>query len=313
MKGLEHKHLLSLRDLNREEMEHILDTAAPMRDIIRRDIKKVPSLRGKALCTVFYENSTRTRTSFEMAGKYLSADVVNLNVASSSIQKGETLKDTIKNLEAMGFDGLVLRHHMSGAAVTAARYTGNMRLINAGDGVNEHPSQGLLDLFTIREYKGRLDGLTVVITGDVLHSRVARSDIFALRQFDCEIRVAGPATLLPPELERLGVKVFHDLDQALAGADVVNVLRIQQERQAGGLLPSTGEYSDLYMLGPERLALAAPDVLVLHPGPINRGVEISSATADGVQARINEQVTNGVAIRMAILYLMLGGAKDAAD
>lgn len=313
MNVLENRHLLSLRDFSRAEIERILDTAAPMRDIISRDIKKVPGLRGKAVATVFYENSTRTRTSFELAGKYLSADVVNLNVAGSSVQKGETLKDTVKNLEAMGFDALILRHNMSGAAATAARYARHMRIINAGDGVNEHPTQGLLDLFTIRERKGRLDGLAVVIVGDILHSRVARSDIFALRQFNCRIRVVGPATLIPPGLEELGVEVFHQLDPALADADVVNVLRIQLERQAGGLFPSVGEYADQYMLGPEHLQFTSPDVLVMHPGPLNRGVEISSQTADGVRSVINEQVHNGVAVRMAILYLMLGGTKDVAD
>jgi aspartate carbamoyltransferase catalytic subunit len=313
MNVLEDQHFLSLRDLSRKDIERILDTAAPMRDIIGRDIKKVPSLRGKAVATVFYENSTRTRTSFEVAGKYLSADVVNLNVAASSVQKGETLKDTIKTLEAMGFDALVLRHSMSGAAVQAARYTDHMRIINAGDGINEHPTQGLLDLFTIREPKGGLDGLTIVIVGDILHSRVARSDIFALRQFDCQVRVVGPATLIPLGLEELGVEVYYNLDTALEGADVVNVLRIQKERQAGGMFPSTDEYSNLYMLGPERLKLAAPEVLVMHPGPINRGVEISGQVADGVHSAIEKQVKNGVALRMAILYLMMGGAKDAAD
>ena len=315
MNAMENQHLLSLREMSRENIELILDTAMPMRDIIERDIKKVPSLRGKSLVTVFYENSTRTRTSFETAGKYLSADVVNLNVSTSSIKKGETLKDTVLNLESMGFDALIMRHEMSGSPFLATKYAKHMRIINAGDGVNEHPSQGLLDLFTMREYKGSLDGLTVVIVGDILHSRVARSNIFALQQYDCEIRLVGPATMLPKEFAAIGkrIQIYRNLDEALKDADVINVLRIQTERQAAGLIPSTDEYSTLYMLGPDRLQLAKPDALVMHPGPINRGVEISSLVADGTQAAISRQVHNGVAVRMAILYLMLGGTKNVAD
>lgn len=310
MKGFHQRHLLGLEHLSREEIELILDTALPMRDILQRDIKKVPSLRGKAITTVFFENSTRTRTSFEVAGKYLGADVVNLNIASSSVKKGETLKDTIKNIEAMGFDIMVMRHEMSGAPVFASQCMKRMRLINAGDGAHEHPTQGLLDMLTIREKKGTLDGLKVLIVGDVLNSRVARSDIFGLSKFDCEIRVAGPATLIPPEMEKMGVKVYHDLDEALEGVDVVNMLRMQLERQSGGLVPSLDEYSSLYILTPERLKKAQPDVMVMHPGPINRGVEIASAVADGPHSVITEQVTNGVAVRMAVLYLMLGGAEN---
>jgi len=304
------KDLLGLRNVSRETIELILNTAVPMKDIISRDIKKVPALRGKALCTVFYENSTRTRTSFEIAGKYLSADTVNLNVASSSVQKGESLKDTVKTLEAMGFDVMAMRHSENGAAAYAARQTKRMRIINAGDGINEHPTQALLDMFTIREKKGTLEGLKVVIVGDILHSRVARSDIFGLSKFGCEIRLVGPATLLPAEIEKLGVKVYNNLDQALVGADVVNVLRIQLERQKSGLFPSLDEYSSLYMLSPERLAKAAEDVIVLHPGPLNRGVEISSQVADGLKSMVTEQITNGVAVRMAVLFLMLGGTRD---
>lgn len=306
---MQRKDLLGLYDLSREEIELILNTAQPMKDIIQRDIKKVPTLRGKALVTVFYENSTRTRTSFEIAGKYLSADTVNLGVSTSSVQKGESLRDTIKTLEVMGFDVMIIRHSMSGTPHYIARNT-KMSVINAGDGTNEHPTQALLDLFTIREHKGHLDGLKVAIVGDILHSRVARSNIYGLKKFGCEVRVVGPATLLPPGLDCLGVKWYYSLEEALQGVDVINVLRIQRERQQVGFFPSLDEYANLYMLRPEHLHLVKKDVLVLHPGPMNRGVEISSQIADGVQAVINEQVTNGVAVRMAILYLMMGGIRD---
>lgn len=305
----EHKDLLGMKQLNREEVELILDTAVPMKDIIRRDIKKVPALRGKAMVTVFYENSTRTRTSFEIAGKYLSADTVNLAVSTSSVQKGETLRDTIKTIEVMGFDLMVVRHSMSGTPHYIARNT-SMRVINAGDGTNEHPTQALLDMFSIREKKGTLEGLKVAIVGDILHSRVARSNIYGLSKFGCEIRVAGPSTLIPPDIEKLGVKSYYSLDQAIDGVDVINVLRIQKERQQSGLFPSLDEYANLYMLSPEKLRRAKEDVLVLHPGPMNRGVEISSALADGTSSMINQQVTNGVAVRMALLFLMMGGTRD---
>ena len=306
---MEHKDLLGLHDLSRREIEVILDTALPMKDVIQRDIKKVPTLRGKALVTVFYENSTRTRTSFEIAGKYLSADTVNLAVSTSSVQKGESMRDTIKTLEVMGFDVLVMRHGMSGTPHYVANNT-KMSVINAGDGSNEHPTQALLDLFTIREKKGYLDGLKVTIVGDILHSRVARSNIYGLTKFGCEVRVVGPSTLIPPGLDNLNVKWYYNMEEALKGVDVINVLRIQKERQQHGLFPSLEEYANLYMLRPEHLLQAKEDVLVLHPGPMNRGVEISSQIADGVQALINEQVTNGVAVRMALLYLMMGGTKD---
>ncbi len=309
MVKLEKKDLLGLRDLSREEIQLILDTSVPMKDVIGRDIKKVPTLRGKAMVTVFYEPSTRTRTSFEIAGKYLSADTVNLAVASSSVQKGESLKDTIKTIEVMGFDLMVMRHAMSGTPHYVARNT-NMRVINAGDGANEHPTQALLDMYSIYEKKGTLEGLKVAIVGDILHSRVARSNIYGLSKFGCEIRVAGPSTLIPPGLENLGVKTYYSLEQALRGVDVINVLRIQKERQASGLFPSMDEYANLYMLGPEKLKIAGDEVLVLHPGPINRGVEISGELADSSQAYINEQVTNGVAVRMALLFLMMGGSRD---
>lgn len=305
----EQKDLLGLRELKKEEIEYILHTAMPMKDIIKRDIKKVPTLRGKAMVTVFYEPSTRTRTSFEIAGKYLSADTVNLTVSTSSVQKGESLKDTIKTIEVMGFDTMVVRHSMSGTPHYIARNT-NMRVINAGDGANEHPTQALLDMFSIQENKGTLEGLKVAIVGDILHSRVARSNIYGLSKFGCEIRVVGPSTLMPPEIEKLGVKSYYSLDAALDGVDVINVLRIQRERQQTGLFPSLDEYAGLYMLTPERVKKAKEDVLILHPGPMNRGVEISSEIADSTQAVINEQVTNGVAVRMALLFLMMGGSKD---
>ncbi len=303
------KDLLGIKDLSREEIELILDTAVPMKDIIKRDIKKVPTLRGKAMVTIFYENSTRTRTSFEIAGKYLSADTVNLAVSTSSVQKGESLRDTLKTIEVMGFDLMVMRHAMSGTAHYAARNT-SMKVINAGDGEHEHPTQALLDMYSIRESKGTLEGLKVAIVGDILHSRVARSNIYGLTKFGCEVRVVGPSTLMPPEIEKMGAKAYYNLDQALEDVDVINVLRIQRERQEAGLFPSLDEYSNLYMLSNRHLKLAREDVLVLHPGPMNRGVEISSEVADGSHSVINEQVTNGVAVRMALLFLMMGGAKD---
>ena len=305
----EHKDLLGMKQLSREDIELILDTAVPMKDVINRDIKKVPTLRGKAMVTVFYENSTRTRTSFEIAGKYLSADTVNLAVSTSSVQKGESLRDTIKTIEVMGFDLMVVRHSMSGTPHYIARNT-SMRVINAGDGTNEHPTQALLDMFSIREKKGTLEGLKVALIGDILHSRVARSNIYGLSQFGCEIRVAGPSTLIPPDIEKLGVKSYYNLDQAIDGVDVINVLRIQKERQQSGLFPSLDEYANLYMLSPDKLRRANDDVMVLHPGPMNRGVEISSALADSTMAVINQQVTNGVAVRMALLFLMMGGSRD---
>lgn len=303
------KDLLGLRDMGRKDIELILDTAIPMKDVMNRDIKKVPTLRGKAMVTVFYENSTRTRTSFEIAGKYLSADTVNLAVATSSVQKGESLKDTIKTIEVMGFDLMVIRHSMSGTPHYVARNT-KMRVINAGDGFNEHPTQALLDMYTIREKKGTLEGLKVCIVGDILHSRVARSNIYGLSKFGCDIRVVGPSTLIPPGLEKLGVKSYYSLEEGVKDADVVNVLRIQMERQQSGLFPSLSEYSNLFMVSPERLQGAKEDVLILHPGPMNRGVEISSSAADSIRSVIDEQVTNGVAVRMALLFLMMGGSKD---
>ena len=303
------KDLLGLRDVEKEEIVAVLETAVPMKDIITRDMKKVPTLKGKTIITVFYENSTRTRTSFELAGRYLSADTPNLTVSTSSVQKGESLRDTIKTIEMMGPDVLVMRHSSSGAPHYVARNT-SMRVINAGDGINEHPTQALLDMYSILERKGRLEGLKVAIVGDIVHSRVARSNIFGLSRFGCELRVIGPSTLIPADIEKLGVKAYADLELGLRGADVINVLRIQKERQQGALFPSIDEYRELYMVKPEHLALAADDAIVLHPGPMNRGIEISTQLAESSRCVVNEQVANGVAVRMAILYMMLGGGRD---
>jgi len=304
--GLRGKDLVGLQHIPAEEIKLILDTAIPMKEIIKRQIKKVPTLRGRTVVTVFYEASTRTRVSFELAAKYLSANTVAIAATTSSVSKGESLKDTARTIAAMGADVVVLRHPMAGAAELLAQ-TVKASVINAGDGTHEHPSQALLDLFTVKEKKGRLEGLKVAIIGDILHSRVARSDIWGFTKMGAEIRVAGPATLLPPEVEKMGVRAYTNIEEALEGADVVNVLRIQLERQQQGLFPGLREYSRLFGLNEERLKLAAPDALVMHPGPINRGVEIAPEVADGVQSVINEQVTNGLAIRMALLYLLTGG------
>lgn len=301
------KDLISLRDIPAEKIEVILDTAQPMKEIIKRQIKKVPTLRGRTVVTVFYEASTRTRTSFELAAKYLSADAVNIAAATSSVSKGESLKDTARTIEAMGADVVVLRHPMAGAPELLAR-TLKAPVINAGDGAHEHPTQALLDLFTVREKKGRLEGLKVVIVGDILHSRVARSDIWGYTKMGAEVRLAGPATLMPPGIEKTGARVYNDLDEALKGADVINILRIQLERQQQGLFPGLREYAIMFGINRDRLKLAAPDALVMHPGPMNRGVEISPEVAEGSHSVINEQVTNGVAVRMALLYLLTGGA-----
>lgn len=300
------KHLLGLQDLSEDEIRMILQQAVPMKDIIRRDIKKVPTLRGRSVINLFYEPSTRTRTSFELAGKYLSADTVNLAVSSSSVVKGESLIDTGKTIDVMGADVVVIRHQASGAPLLLAQNI-KASVINAGDGAHEHPTQALLDLFTIQENGRNFKDLTVTILGDILHSRVARSNIWGLTKLGAKVRVAGPSTLLPPGLAELGVETYHRVEDALEGADVVNVLRIQLERQQKGLFPTLREYARLFGLNKARLALAKPDALVLHPGPMNRGVEISPEVADGLQSQITEQVTNGVAVRMAVLYLLTGG------
>lgn len=304
--GLKSKDLLGLEETGKADIELILDTAVPMKDIILRKIKKVPTLRGKAVINLFYENSTRTRTSFELAGKYLSADTVNIAASTSSVAKGETLKDTAKTIEVMGADVIIMRHSASGAPHILASHV-RSSVINAGDGTHEHPTQALLDMFTIREKLGRIEGLKVAILGDILHSRVARSNIWGLTKLGAEVRVVGPSTLMPAEIERLGVKAYTNVEEALNGVDVINVLRIQLERQQKGLFPTIREYARLFGLNSSRLALAKPDALVLHPGPMNRGVEISPEVADGLQSVITEQVTNGVAVRMALLYLYTGG------
>ncbi|MFA7467035.1 MAG: aspartate carbamoyltransferase catalytic subunit [Desulfotomaculaceae bacterium] len=301
-----HKDLLGIRDMSADEIGFLLDTAGPMKEIIKRPIKKVPTLRGRTVVTLFYENSTRTRGSFELAAKYLSADSINMSGSSSSVAKGESLYDTGRTLQSLGADVIVLRHPMPGAPRLLARSV-QAAVINAGDGAHEHPSQALLDMFTVREKKGGLAGLQVVIVGDILHSRVARSNIWGFTKMGAKVRVCGPPTLIPAGLEQTGVRVVHQMDQALDGADVIIMLRIQKERQEQGLFPGLREYSRLYGLNRRRLELAAGDALVLHPGPMNRGVEIAADMADGSQAAIEEQVTNGVAVRMALLYLLIGG------
>lgn len=303
--GIKDKDLLTMEQLDREQLELIMHTAREMKTIIKRDIKKVPTLRGKTVVTLFYEPSTRTRTSFELAGKYMSADVVNINTTASSVVKGESLKDTGLTLQAMGVDIVVIRHSMAGAPKILGQYL-QARVINAGDGFHQHPTQALLDMLTIKERLGGFAGLKVAIVGDVLHSRVARSNLNGLLTMGAEVWLCAPPTLMPPGLEKLGARVTYDLEEALTGADVVIMLRIQLERQKAGFFPSLREYSQLYGLNAERLALAKKDCLILHPGPINRGIELTGEVADSLQSYINEQVTNGVAIRMALLYLMLG-------
>lgn len=303
---LKRKDLLTIRELEPEEIHHILDTADSMKEIGTREIKKVPALRGKTVINLFYEASTRTRTSFEIAGKWLSADVINIASTVSSMTKGESLLDTGRTLQAMRPDVVIIRHPAPGAPKLLADRL-QAAIINAGDGAHEHPTQALLDLFTIRERLGRLEGLRVAIVGDISHSRVARSNILAMRKTGIEVRVAGPATLLPRYPEQLGAQVTTDLEAAIADADVIMMLRIQRERQGPTLLPSLREYSRLFGLTVERLKKAKEGVLIMHPGPLNRGVEISPEVADGPYSLILDQVTNGLAIRMALLYLLTGG------
>jgi aspartate carbamoyltransferase catalytic subunit len=302
------KDLLGIAELAPEEIRLILDTAASLKEISARPIKKVPTLRGKTVVTVFYEPSTRTRMSFEIAAKRLSADTLNLTVAASSAVKGETLSDTAHNLEAMQPDLLVIRHPASGAPHYLARRL-KCGVINAGDGLHEHPTQALLDLLTVEEAKGKLSGLKVAIIGDIAHSRVARSDIQAFSKMGSQVTVAGPATMLPPYLESLGARVTCSLEEAVAGADVIMMLRLQLERMGQMFLSTLREYSRYFGLAPRHLELAQPDVIIMHPGPLNRGVEISPEVADGAHSVILEQVTNGVAVRMAMLYLLIGGEK----
>ncbi|OHC71613.1 MAG: aspartate carbamoyltransferase, partial [Rhodocyclales bacterium GWA2_65_20] len=303
------QHLLTIEGLPREIIAAILDAAAPFTEVAEREVKKVPLLRGKSVFNLFFENSTRTRTTFEIAAKRLSADVINLNINTSSTTKGETLLDTVDNLAAMQADMFIVRHAASGAPFLIAQHlaaTGrdHIRVVNAGDGRHAHPTQGLLDMFTIRHYKKDFTKLTVAIVGDVLHSRVARSQIHALTTLGVpEVRVIAPKTLLPTQVERMGVRVFNDMREGLRGADVVMMLRLQNERMNGALLPSPQEYFKYYGLTPEKLDLAKPDAIVMHPGPMNRGVEIDSAVADGGQAVILPQVTFGIAVRMAVMSM----------
>ena len=304
----DHKDLLGIEQLSVSDINVILDTADAFLEISSRDIKKVPTLRGKSIITLFYEPSTRTKASFEMAAKRLSADTLSLSANESSMVKGETLIDTAQNLEAMNPDIIVLRHPSSGAPHLLAEHL-NTGVINAGDGMHEHPSQALLDLFTIRKKKGRIKGLRVVIVGDVAHSRVARSDIVALRKMGAQVTVSGPPTMIPPDIESFGVKVVFDPARALKNKDVIIVLRIQLERQQGILFPSLREYSIFFGLNQELLKGAKTDVIIMHPGPINRGVEITGDVADGPLSVILDQVSNGVAIRMALLYLLIGGGR----
>ncbi|MBA2565217.1 MAG: aspartate carbamoyltransferase catalytic subunit [Gemmatimonadetes bacterium] len=300
-----HKDLLGLEDLTRGEITAVLDTSEPFKEISERRIKKVPVLRGKTIVNLFYEPSTRTRVSFEFAEKRLSADTVNISTTMSSIAKGETLVDTARNLEAMRIDMVVIRHGASGAPrFLAERIPSNV--INAGDGSHEHPTQGLLDLLTIRDFLGRIEGVRVVLVGDILHSRVARSNIWGLLKLGAEVGVCGPPSLIPPEIEGLGVRVYRHVEDAIAEADVLNVLRIQLERQKANLFPSLREYNRIFGISNARLSRAPRDILILHPGPMNRGVEIDSDVADGEHAVILDQVTNGVAVRMAVLYLLAG-------
>jgi aspartate carbamoyltransferase catalytic subunit len=305
------KDLLAISDLSGEEIKLILDTAEAMQEIGERPIKKVPTLRGKTVVNLFYEPSTRTRTSFEIAEKRLSADTLNIAVAASSVLKGETLADTAMNIEAMAPDMIVLRHPSSGACHLLARLC-RSRIINAGDGMHEHPTQALLDAFTIRERKGRIEGLKITIVGDLLHSRVLRSNIELLTKLGADVCACGPRTLIPPGLERHGVTVSTSVDEAVAGADVIMMLRIQQERMQGAFFPSVREYFQTFGMTAARVARAKADVIIMHPGPMNRGVEIASDVADGPYSVILEQVANGVAVRMAVLYLLAGGA-DASD
>ncbi len=311
------KHLLGIRELDAPEITYLLDTAETFRDVSKREIKKVPALRGRTVINLFFEPSTRTRTSFEIAAKRLSADAVNVSVSTSSVTKGETLLDTARNLEAMAPDCIVIRHSMSGAPQHLARMC-SAPIVNAGDGSHEHPTQALLDALTIREYKGRIKDLKVAIVGDILHSRVARSNIYLLTKLGANVSVGGPGTLVPEEFGELvdnGLRVEKHFQDAIDGADVVMILRIQRERQDAAFFPSMREYAVHYGLHPKHLKRAAPDVIVMHPGPMNRGVEISSEIADGSQSLILDQVTNGVAVRMAVLYLLAGGKseKDEED
>jgi len=307
--SLKRKDFLGLYDVSKEEINEILDTAVAMKDILTRTVKKVPTLRGKTVINLFYEPSTRTKFSFNLAAKRLSADVMSISKSSSSIAKGESLLDTAKTMEVMGADVVVIRHGAPGAAKFLADNI-SASVLNAGDGAHAHPTQALLDIYSIKEKMGEIAGLKVLIVGDIAHSRVARSNIWGLNKLGAEVAVAGPQTLIPREIEKMGVKVYSDLDRALEDVDVVNILRIQMERQESGLFPSIREYREIYGMNSERLERIGKKAMIMHPGPMNRGIEIESSVADSPQSVITEQVKNGVAIRMALLYLLAGREID---
>ncbi len=301
--GLSSRHLLGLYNTPKEDIQLILDTALTFREVLERPIKRVPTLQGKTIVNLFYENSTRTRISFELAEKRLSADAINFSTSTSSTKKGETFRDTVRNIEAMKVDMIVVRHESAGVPAYLTRIS-NCNIINAGDGLHEHPTQALLDMFSIREKLGKLEGLKVCIVGDIAHSRVALSNIFGLQTMGAKVSICGPSTFIPRDIEKLGVKIYNNIDDAIKENDVLNILRIQLERKAGGSLPTLREYHKYYGVTKERLEKFNKDILILHPGPINRGVEISSEVADGPYQVILQQVTNGVAIRMSVLYLL---------
>jgi len=307
-----HRHLLGIEGLSKDDLQFVLDTAESFREISEREVKKVPTLRGKTIINLFYEASTRTRTSFEIAAKRLSADAINISTSTSSVTKGETLVDTARNLIAMRPSAIVIRHPASGAPHLLARLV-DCPVINAGDGAHEHPTQALLDAMTIRGCKGKIAGLTIAIVGDILHSRVARSNTLALTTLGAKVRLVGPPTFLPPEFRRWGVDLYSDLRAGLMGADVVMALRLQRERQDRNFLPSVEGYSRHFCITAAALSVAKPDVLVMHPGPMNRGIEIASEVADGPYSVILEQVTNGVAVRMALLYLLTAQGKEEPE
>lgn len=297
------KHLLGLEDLSRDEIVHILDTAESFGDVSTRSIKKVPALRGKVVVNLFFEDSTRTRISFALAASRLSADVIEFSAKASSLSKGETLIDTARNIEAMGVDVIVIRHSAPGAPHYLSRFV-NLPIVNAGDGSHEHPTQALLDIFTIRQMKGRVAGLKVAIVGDIAHSRVARSNIWGLTKLGAKVILVGPTTLLPQTMKSMGVEISSNLEEVLPELDVINMLRVQRERITSNVIPSLEEYTRLFGLNTERMGMAKDDILVMHPGPINRGVELTSEVADGPNSAILKQVTNGLAVRMAVLFLV---------
>jgi len=306
---MQEKHLLGLEHYPAEDIVSIIDTAFSFREVLDRPIKKVPSLQGKTIVNLFFENSTRTRISFELAQKRLSADTVNFSASSSSLKKGESFKDTVQNIEAMKIDAVVMRHPDPGASLHLTKYVDAV-VINAGDGTHEHPTQAILDMTSLQERFGKVKGLRIGIIGDIMYSRVARSNIYGLKKLGAEVILCGPTTLIPPHIDSLGVRVTHDLDEVLDWADAINVLRIQLERMDRGLFPSVREYRNLFGITSERLKKHNKEIVIMHPGPMNRGIEIDSSVADGKEAIILDQVLNGVASRMAILYLLLGGKPE---